>query len=201
MIKPKADGHYSASTENLPPNPGGVDGSVHGSLEHGQDIRGNQALATGQPGAYKRPSPTPSIKRHKVSELLKNHGSPPHVRVTAGGRIVPNDLPQLGSPRMPYTPVYRGPPGSGRMPHVLPNGAPGNSQLPQGFLGYNGYGKLIQWVDGRWHDVRHDVYGQPMYQLTPPNMPFPSANGVFNMLQPPPMVLSIHQCTLISSCH
>ncbi|KAH3960379.1 hypothetical protein HBI73_176930 [Parastagonospora nodorum] len=49
----------------------------------------------------KRPSPTPSIKRGKAEKLLKEHGSPPGMRVTAGGRIVPSDLPPLGTSRFP----------------------------------------------------------------------------------------------------
>lgn len=44
---------------------------------------------------YKRPSPSPSVKRGKAEQLLKEHGSPPGLRVTAGGRIVPGDLPPL----------------------------------------------------------------------------------------------------------
>ena len=41
----------------------------------------------------KKPSPSPSIKRGKAEKLLKEHGSPPGMRVTAGGRIVPSDMP------------------------------------------------------------------------------------------------------------
>ncbi|KAJ9648029.1 hypothetical protein H2199_001806 [Coniosporium tulheliwenetii] len=48
---------------------------------------------------YKRLSPTPSYKRGRAEKLLKEHGSPPTLRVTAGGRVVPNDVPALGSPR------------------------------------------------------------------------------------------------------
>lgn len=36
------------------------------------------------------------MKRGKAEQLLKEHGSPPGLRVTAGGRIVPGDLPPLG---------------------------------------------------------------------------------------------------------
>lgn len=49
----------------------------------------------------KKPSPTPSLKRDKVQKLIKEHGSPPGLRVTAGGRIVPHDMPGLGSPQYP----------------------------------------------------------------------------------------------------
>ncbi|KAF2189715.1 hypothetical protein K469DRAFT_723637 [Zopfia rhizophila CBS 207.26] len=47
--------------------------------------------------ANKKPSPSPSIKRGKAEKLLKEHGSPPGMRVTAGGRVVPSDLTPLGS--------------------------------------------------------------------------------------------------------
>ena len=52
---------------------------------------------TAPTATYKRPSPSPSIKRGKAEKLLKEHGSPPGLRVTAGGRIVPGDLPPLGA--------------------------------------------------------------------------------------------------------
>ncbi|ENI08631.1 hypothetical protein COCC4DRAFT_188186 [Bipolaris maydis ATCC 48331] len=57
-------------------------------------------------GSQKRPSPTPSLKRGKAEKLLKEHGSPPGLRVTAGGRIVPSDLPPLGTARYGDT-AYR----------------------------------------------------------------------------------------------
>ena len=49
----------------------------------------------------KKTSPSPSIKRGKAEKLLKEHGSPPGLRVTAGGRIVPSDLAPLGTSRFP----------------------------------------------------------------------------------------------------
>lgn len=55
------------------------------------------APVTTSTATYKRPSPSPSIKRGKAERLLKEHGSPPGLRVTAGGRIVPGDLPPLGA--------------------------------------------------------------------------------------------------------
>ncbi|KAF2833336.1 hypothetical protein CC86DRAFT_415093 [Ophiobolus disseminans] len=39
--------------------------------------------------------------RGKAEKLLKEHGSPPGLRVTAGGRIVPSDLAPLGTSRFP----------------------------------------------------------------------------------------------------
>jgi hypothetical protein len=52
--------------------------------------------------SHKRPSPSPSFKRGKAEKLLKEHGSPPGLRVTAGGRVVPGDLLHLNSARSGY---------------------------------------------------------------------------------------------------
>jgi hypothetical protein len=145
-------------TENLAPGP--------------QLFRSHNAhnFAVARPsGTNKRPSPTPSFKKSKAEELLKQHGSPPHVRVTAGGRIVPNDLPQLGSPRFAPTPVYHHP-RSGRMVHAVPNGlAP--SQFPNGYITINGNtGEMLQWIDGHFEKVQRNGFGQMMYRIPPPNM-------------------------------
>jgi hypothetical protein len=180
VIKKTPSGeNVNISLENLRPTPTATDGPIHGNLAMAQTYRVRQAHAQAATcSTVKRPSPTPSVKRSKAERLLEEHGSPPHVRVTAGGRIVPNDLPQLGSPRVPFTPVFRSN-GPCRIPLALPNGASNGPQLPNGYLGFNGYGKLIQWFDGRWHDVPSDAYGQPMYQMPPPNVPFPSANNIY----------------------
>ncbi|KAK8174765.1 hypothetical protein BC567DRAFT_209970 [Phyllosticta citribraziliensis] len=58
------------------------------------------AVMSSRSGNQKKPSPSPSVKRNKVERLIKEHGSPPGMRVTAGGRIVPSDL-RLGSPSFP----------------------------------------------------------------------------------------------------
>jgi hypothetical protein len=48
------------------------------------------------------------MKRGKAEKLLKDHGSPPGLRVTAGGRIVPSNLPSLTSPfQYPTTKGFR----------------------------------------------------------------------------------------------
>jgi hypothetical protein len=192
VIKKTPSGeHYITVIENVRPLPIANNGPIHGTLNAAQTYQARQSGAIPPPPAVKAkgPSPTPSVKRDKAERLLKEHGSPPHVHVTVGGRIVPNDLPQLGSPRMSFTPAFRGSHGPSRMPHAMPNGAGmSGQQLPNGFLGYNGYGKLIQWFDGRWHDVRSDGYGQPMYQMTPPNIPFPNANAVYGYGGAPPVV-------------
>ncbi|KAG9199778.1 meiotic recombination [Epicoccum nigrum] len=61
-----------------------------------REVTPEAAPIAGSQGAYKRPSPSPSVKRGKAERLLKEHGSPPGLRVTAGGRIVLGDLPPLG---------------------------------------------------------------------------------------------------------
>lgn len=61
-------------------------------------IRGGGTRA--RSGKHSKYSPTPSIKRGKAERLLKEHGSPPGIRVTAGGRIVPDGLSPLTSPRL-----------------------------------------------------------------------------------------------------
>jgi hypothetical protein len=71
------------------------------SRSSGRSLRPPVAQPLAPAGLQKRPSPTPSIKRGKAEKLLKEHGSPPGMRVTAGGRVVPSDLPPLGTSRFP----------------------------------------------------------------------------------------------------
>ncbi|KAF2719069.1 hypothetical protein K431DRAFT_321991 [Polychaeton citri CBS 116435] len=53
---------------------------------------------------YRR-SPTPSLRRKRAEAIVKAHGSPTHIRVTAGGRIVPKDQSPLCFPRFGYSAV------------------------------------------------------------------------------------------------
>ncbi|KAF1915165.1 hypothetical protein BDU57DRAFT_548873 [Ampelomyces quisqualis] len=71
------------------------------SRSSGRSLRPPVAQPLAPAAPHKRPSPTPSIKRGKAEKLLKEHGSPPGMRVTAGGRIVPSDLAPLGTSRYP----------------------------------------------------------------------------------------------------
>lgn len=64
-----------------------------------RSLRAPTASVPGTTPLDKKPSPSPSIKRGKAERLLKEHGSPPGLRVTAGGRIVPSDLAPLGTTR------------------------------------------------------------------------------------------------------
>ncbi|KAL1654646.1 meiotic recombination [Didymella pomorum] len=83
------------------------------------------------PAANKRPSPSPSVKRGKAEALLKEHGSPPGLRVTAGGRIVPGDLRPLGA--RPSFNIYN--------PHAL-RAAPGNIMAAKSQPAPNGTARI-----------------------------------------------------------
>ncbi|KAF2761910.1 hypothetical protein EJ05DRAFT_496798 [Pseudovirgaria hyperparasitica] len=72
---------------------------VIGSQLMGNRMRPSAGTANGN---NKKPSPSPSFKRKTVERMIKEHGSPPGMRVTAGGRVVPIDLPPLSSPRFPF---------------------------------------------------------------------------------------------------
>jgi hypothetical protein len=179
IIKKTHSDDAIVSIESLRPTSTATDGPIHSSIMMAQSYRTRQAHAVPGVGtAVKRPSPTLSVKRNKAKRLIKERDSPRHVRVTAGGRIVPNNLPWLGSPQVPFIPMYRSD-GPSHVPLALPNCAPYGPQLPSDFLAYSAYGKLIQWFDGRWHDIHYNGYGQPIYQMSPSNIPFPPTNVVF----------------------
>lgn len=95
-----------------------------------------------------RPSPTPSMKRKKAEAILKAHGSPPHVRVTAGGRIVPSEQSPLCHPRYGYSAVQL----NGGLIKFAPNHPAGKAQWMQatqnGFVAQDVNGRLCQIVDG-----------------------------------------------------
>ncbi|KAL0260902.1 hypothetical protein SLS55_004594 [Diplodia seriata] len=81
-------------------------GSLLSAPNAGNVNAGGPANINGQ-NIHKKPSPTPSLKRDKIQRLIKEHGSPPGLRVTAGGRIVPHDMPALGSPQYPVNNVCK----------------------------------------------------------------------------------------------
>lgn len=99
-----------SSTENVVSN---SQSATRQSAGHVTDA--SQASASGEvslitqsfrAGPYKpRPSPTPSLKRKKVDAIIRAHGSPTHIRVTAGGRIVPSEQSPLCYPRYGYSAV------------------------------------------------------------------------------------------------
>lgn len=84
-----------------------------------RSLRSSATPALAPAAPVKKPSPSPSIKRGKAEKLLKEHGSPPGMRVTAGGRIVPSDLPPVLNNRFANNavnpPALRGIPLTGSM--------------------------------------------------------------------------------------
>jgi len=117
-------------------------------------------------GRLSKNSPTPSIKRGKAEKLLKEHGSPPGVRVTAGGRIVPDGLSPLNSPG-PYFKY----PAHMRSDRIVPYPMPMNiaPKIFPGQLFDAGNGILYQLVDG---ELRPVALSSGLYSLpvAPVNM-------------------------------
>jgi hypothetical protein len=95
-----------------------------------------------------RTSPTPSLRKSKIQALVKDHGSPQHVRVTAGGRIVPSELSPLCHPRFGYSAIKS----NGTLIKVAPNHA-GKAQqwistTQDGYVAQDESGRLCQIVNG-----------------------------------------------------
>lgn len=115
--------------------------------------------------AAKRPSPSPSVKKAKVERLIKEHGSPPGRRVTAGGRIVPTDFSFANSSHY-YAPWMQSQPFHAA--HPFGGNAVNLSDLPNGLVGYNLSQKLCQIVDGQFREIKDgNLY------MAAPNLPFP----------------------------
>ncbi|KAK5132427.1 hypothetical protein LTR08_009110 [Meristemomyces frigidus] len=125
-------------TIQLPPNAAPVLGEI---------APNNQALRSAGPWRPRR-SPTPSLRKKKIESLVKAHGSPQHVRVTAGGRIVPSDQSPLCHPRYGYSAVNA----NGGLVKFAPNHPMGSAQWTQatqnGFVAQDVNGRLCQIVDG-----------------------------------------------------
>ncbi|THW36899.1 hypothetical protein D6D21_08507 [Aureobasidium pullulans] len=132
----------------------------------------NQNLRPGLAANRYRPSPTPSLKKRKAEQILKDHGSPPGLRVTAGGRIVPSDQSPLCSPRYGYSAIKK----NGMLIKFGPNfpAPPGGipmqrNGLPNGFVAQDPNGRLCQMVDGKFLPV-DDVDGIPQLYIAAPNL-------------------------------
>ncbi|KAK6007635.1 hypothetical protein QM012_004449 [Aureobasidium pullulans] len=132
----------------------------------------NQNLRPGLTANRYRPSPTPSLKKRKAEQILKDHGSPPGLRVTAGGRIVPSDQSPLCSPRYGYSAIKK----NGMLIKFGPNfpAPPGGIPmqrmgLPNGFVSQDPDGRLCQMVDGKFLPV-DDVDGIPQLYIAAPNL-------------------------------
>ncbi|GAB7350667.1 hypothetical protein MBLNU459_g1232t1 [Dothideomycetes sp. NU459] len=139
----------------------------------------NQNLRPGP--TRRRPSPTPSLKKKKAEHILNLHGSPPGLRVTAGGRIVPSDQSPLCSPRYGYSAIQK----NGGLIRFAPNYPPPPSALqlqnmsrplPNGFIAQEPTGRLLQMVDGQFLPV-NEVNGLPQLYIAAPNLaPTPAGN-------------------------
>ncbi|KAH0361955.1 hypothetical protein KCU65_g8402, partial [Aureobasidium melanogenum] len=132
----------------------------------------NQNLRPGLTTNRYRPSPTPSLKKRKAEQILKDHGSPPGLRVTAGGRIVPSDQSPLCSPRYGYSAIKK----NGMLIKFGPNfpAPPGGIPmqrmgLPNGFVAQDPEGRLCQMVDGKFLPV-DDIDGIPQLYIAAPNL-------------------------------
>ena len=125
------------SSGQHPPSTGPVLGEI---APNGQTLR---------PGPYKfRPSPTPSLKKKKAEAIVRAHGSPQHVRVTAGGRIVPSEQSPLCYPRYGYSAVKT----NGGLIKFAPNHPQGKAlwddATQNGFVAQDVDGRLCQIVNG-----------------------------------------------------
>ncbi|KAK4996021.1 hypothetical protein LTR66_004273 [Elasticomyces elasticus] len=138
-------------------------------IEDGVKDPNNQSLGAGthKPG----PSPTPSIKKKKAEQILKQHGSPPTLRVTAGGRIVPSDQSPLCSPRYGYSAINK----NGGFIKFSPNYPlpPSASEIskttPNGFVAQDMTGRLCQLVDGHVMPL-NEVNGRLELFIPAPNL-------------------------------
>ncbi|TKA33753.1 hypothetical protein B0A50_00589 [Salinomyces thailandicus] len=134
----------------------------------GEIAPNNQALRVLEPWRV-RQSPTPSLRKKKIESLVQAHGSPPHVRVTAGGRIVPSEQSPLCHPRYGYSAIRT----NGGLIKFAPNHPTGNAQWTQatqnGFVAQDVQGRLCQIVDGTILPL-NEVNGSMQLFMPAPNL-------------------------------
>ncbi|KAL2358284.1 hypothetical protein BJ546DRAFT_1693 [Cryomyces antarcticus] len=119
-----------------------------------------------------RPSPTPSIKKKKAEQIMREHGSPPGLRVTAGGRIVPSDMSPLCSPRYGWSAMKKlAEKGQSPFQEQYPPKALADvsNVIPNGFVALDAGGKLCQFVDGNVMPVKNSN-GQLQLYIPAPNL-------------------------------
>jgi hypothetical protein len=136
-----------ASHDEPPPPPPPAATSSNKPPVLGDIANNGQAL---RPGQWRfRTSPTPSIRKSKIEALVKHHGSPQHVRVTAGGRIVPSEQSPLCHPRFGYSAIKS----NGILIKVAPTQS-GKAPLQwitatqEGYVAQDSAGRLCQIVNG-----------------------------------------------------
>ncbi|KAK5696679.1 hypothetical protein LTR97_007983 [Elasticomyces elasticus] len=135
----------------------------------GEIASNNQVLrpvaAALKPGS----SPTHSIRRKKIESLVQAHGSPDHVRVTAGGRIVPSEQSPLCHPRYGYSAMKS----NGGLIKFAPNHPLGKAQwtpaTQNGFVAQDINGRLCQIVDGTILPLHETAEGLRLY-IPAPNL-------------------------------
>ncbi|KAK5109001.1 hypothetical protein LTR62_007635 [Meristemomyces frigidus] len=129
----------------------------------------NQILRPPFLGYKPGPSPTPSFRKKKIEFLVKAHGSPDHVRVTAGGRIVPREQSPLCHPRYGYSAIKS----NGGLIKLAPNLSSGKANWTQatqnGFVAQDVNGRLCQIVDGTILPLHETEAGLQLY-IPAPNL-------------------------------
>lgn len=135
------------------------------------EIAPNNQIIRGGNGTFKlRPSPTPSLKKKKAEAIVKSHGSPSHVRVTAGGRIVPSEQSPLCQPRYGYSAIKV----NGGLIKFAPNLQAGKTQWTQatedGFVAQDIDGNLCQIVNGQIMPLRQEADGGLSLYMPAPNL-------------------------------
>lgn len=135
----------------------------------GEIAANNQQIPRAGPYSKFRRSPTPSLKRKKVEAIVRAHGSPTHVRVTAGGRIVPSEQSPLCHPRYGYSAIKT----NGGLVKFAPNHPMGKSQWTQatqnGFVAQDADGRLCQIVDGTILPLK-EIDGALQLYMPAPNL-------------------------------
>ncbi|GAB1730255.1 hypothetical protein NU195Hw_Modified_223t2 [Hortaea werneckii] len=137
-------------------------------VSNNQNVRSTAAAAAG--GSWRaRQSPTQSMRARKIESLVKAHGSPPHVRVTAGGRIVPSEQSPLCHPRYGYSAIKT----NGGLVKFAPNHPTGKTQWTQatqnGFVAQDMDGRLCQIVNGTIMPL-NEVNGAMQLFMPAPNL-------------------------------
>lgn len=152
----------------------------------GEIAPNNQMLRTGPFANKLRPSPTPSLKRKKAEAIVRAHGSPTHIRVTAGGRIVPSEQSPLCYPRYGYSAINL----NGGLIKFAPNVQAGHPQWTKatedGFVAQDEHGNLSQIVNGTVLPL-HEIDGALRLYMPAPNLKI-SVNGPQRSTSKPPQL-------------
>lgn len=163
------ENYSTTDTENSRPSSGE-------SLILGEIQPNGQILRHG-PNRF-RPSPTPSLKKSKAEAIVKAHGSPQHVRVTAGGRIVPSEQSPLCHPRYGYSAIKT----NGGLIKFAPNQPMGKGEWTQatqnGFVAQDVNGRLCQIVNGTILPL-NEVDGALRLYVPAPNLNITSRGSSF----------------------